>query len=164
ASSGLHSNGFSLVRKLVEHKGYKYNKKIDSLDAVLGEVLLTPTKLYAKMTEMLTSGFNIKGMANMTGGGWVENIPRMLATDGLKIQVSRDKAPVHKIFNLIQEWGNVDDMEMYSTFNMGIGFTLCVASEDANKIVNVINNIGEQAYILGTVEERFEGEKDIVII
>jgi len=164
ASSGLHSNGFTLVRKLVDLQGYKYTQHIDELGATLGEVLLTPTKLYAKMTEMLTSRFNIKGMANMTGGGWVENIPRMLADDNLKIQAHKDKAPVHKIFHLIQKWGNVDEIEMYSTFNMGIGFTLCVGSDDADTIVNAINETGEKAYKIGTVEARAKGEKNIVIV
>jgi len=164
ASSGLHSNGFTLVRKLVELKGYKYSQHIDELGAVLGDVLLTPTKLYAKMTELLASRFIIKGMANMTGGGWVENIPRMLAADNLKIRVSKDKAPVHKIFRLIQEWGNVDEFEMYSTFNMGIGFIICVDTNDADAIIAAINDIGEQAYMIGTVEAREEGERDIVIV
>jgi len=164
ASSGLHSNGFTLVRKLVEHNNLTYDQYIDELDAVLGEVLLTPTKLYAKMVNELTANFKIKGMANMTGGGWVENIPRMLASDTLKIKVIKEKAPVPTIFNLIQKWGNVDEIEMYSTFNMGIGFTLCVDPSDTDKVVKAIDDTGEKAYIIGTIEARTEGEKDIVII
>ena len=164
ASSGLHSNGFTLVRKLVELKGYTYCRHFDELRTTLGEELLKPTILYAKMTQELTSRFDIKGFANMTGGGWVENIPRMLTDDSLKIQVYKDKAPVHKIFNLIQEWGNVDIMEMYSTFNMGVGFTICAKSEESDSIVKAINDTGEKAYVIGTVEKRAEGEKNIVII
>jgi len=167
ASSGLHSNGFTLVRKLVELKGYNYSQHFDTLNSTLGEELLKPTKLYAKMTGELTSPasrFNIKGMANITGGGWVENIPRMLASDNLQIHADSSAAPVPKIFSLIQEWGNIDDLEMYSTFNMGIGFTLCVNSTDAQNIINTINNTGEQAYIIGTVKQRAEGESNIVIV
>ena len=163
-SSGLHSNGFTLVRKLIEVNGFAYDQHIDELDAVIGEVLLTPTKLYAKMVEGLTTNFNIKGMANITGGGWIENIPRMLATDGLKLNISKNQAPVPQIFKLIQKWGNVDEIEMYSTFNMGIGFTICVDEEDADPVINAINDIGEKAYKLGIVEVRKEGEKDIVIV
>jgi len=164
ASSGLHSNGFTLVRKLIEINDLTYDQHIDELDATLGDELLTPTKLYAKMVEELTANFNIKGMANITGGGWVENIPRMFATDELKMKISKDKPPVPKIFKLIQKWGNVDEIEMYSTFNMGIGFTLCVDPADTDDVIEAINNIGEKAYEIGVVEARKEGEKDIVIV
>ena len=164
ASSGLHSNGFTLVRKLAEFKGIKYSQHIYELGKTLGEELLTPTKLYAKMTEKLTMQFNIKGMANITGGGWVENIPRMLAAENLKFRVYKEKSPVPEIFKLIQKWGNVDEIEMYSTFNMGIGFTMCVDPGDADAVISAIDSIGEKAYKLGVVEFRAEGEKDIVII
>ena len=164
ASSGLHSNGFTLVRKLVELRKYKYDQLFEELNAPLGEVLLTPTKLYAKMTRELTSRHKIKGMANVTGGGWIENIPRMLAADDLKICASKNSNDIPKIFGLIQEWGNVDELEMYSTFNMGIGFTLCVDTKDADAIVATINDTREQAYKIGTVEERKEGERDIAFV
>jgi len=164
ASSGLHSNGFTLVRKLAEFKGIKYSQHVDELGKTLGEELLTPTKLYAKMTEELTSSFDIKGMANITGGGWVENIPRMLAAENLKMRAYKENAPVPEIFKLIQKWGNVDEIEMYSTFNMGIGFTLCVKSNDADAVIDRINSIGEKAFKIGVVESRAEGERNIVVI
>jgi len=164
ASSGMHSNGFTLARKVAEVQGISFKQHLDELGTTLGEALLTPTKLYAKLVEELTSKFNIKGMANMTGGGWVENIPRMLATDDLKICVSKEGVRVPEIFNLVQKWGNVDELEMYSTFNMGIGFTLCVDPADADEVLKAISNAGEQGYKIGTVEARAEGEKDIVII
>jgi len=163
ASSGLHSNGFTLVRKLAEINGISYDRHIDELNAILGNTLLTPTKLYAKMVGELTSRFNIKGMANITGGGWVENIPRMLTTDDLKIRVFKEHIPVPAIFKLIQKWGNVDDIEMYSTFNMGIGFTLCVSAADADGVVDVINNAGEKAFKLGFVENISGSEQNIII-
>jgi len=164
ASSGLHSNGFTLARKLAEFKGITYSQHVDELGAALGEVLLTPTKMYAKMAGALTEKFSIKGMANITGGGWVENMPRMFAVDNLKMSLSKGSAPVPKIFDLIQKWGNVDEIEMYSTFNMGIGFVICVDQADADAVIDVIKGTGETAYKIGTVEERKEGEKDIVII
>jgi len=164
ASSGLHSNGFTLVRKLVELNNIAYSQHIDELGASLGDVLLTSTKMYAKMIGELTSRFSIKGMANITGGGWVENIPRMLTNDKLKVRVSKANAPVQEIFKLIQKWGNVDEIEMYKTFNMGIGFVLCVDSAEADSVVEAINDMDELAYIIGRVEARAEGEKDIVIV
>ena len=164
ASSGMHSNGFTLVRKLAEINDVKYSQHLDLLGATLGETLLTPTKIYARMASDLTSRFNIKGMANITGGGWVENIPRMLTVDNLKIRTFKGNAPVPEIFDLIQNWGNVEEIEMYSTFNMGIGFTLCVDSSDADAVMDAAKNMGEQAYKIGVVEERAGGEKDIVIV
>ena len=164
ASSGLHSNGFTLVRKLAELSGVTYSQHIDELEATLGEVLLTPTKMYAKMVGELTEQFSIKGMANITGGGWVENIPRMLTTDKLTMHVSKESVPKQPIFKLVQKWGNVDDFEMYKTFNMGVGFVLCVEPEYADNVINVINEMGEKAYKIGVVEARAEGENDIVIV
>jgi len=164
SSSGLHSNGFTLVRKLIEHKGLNYSQHIKDLDTPLGEVLLTPTTIYAKITKELTSRFAIKGMANITGGGWVENIPRMLTDDKLKICAFKNKTYIPEIFNLVQEWGNIDTAEMFSTFNMGVGFTLCVDSSDAEEIISAIKGMGEQAYIIGTVEPKAGGEQSIELI
>ena len=163
-SSGLHSNGYTLVRKLVELNKIGYKQYINELASTLGEELLKPTKMYAKMAQELIAGVNVKGMANITGGGWVENMPRILATDNLKLRVSKEKAPVHEIFRLIQKWGNVDDIEMYSTFNMGIGFIVCVDPEDAEKAIDAINGAGERAHYIGAVEARAQGERDIVIV
>jgi len=164
ASSGVHSNGYTLIRKLAEAKGIKYSEHIDTLGKKLGEELLTPTKLYAKLIGVLTSSYNIKGIANITGGGWVENIPRMLTPEASKtmsLQLKKDAAPVPEIFKLVQKWGNVDEIEMYSTFNMGIGMVLCVAQEEAEAVVTTINKNGEKAYIIGSVEK---GAGNIVII
>jgi len=163
-SSGLHSNGFTLVRKLVESNSLTYKQCLTGSDEILGEVLLTPTKIYARMVEELNSCYRIKGMANITGGGWIENIPRMLASDDLRIRVHKDKAPVPEIFSTVQKWGNVDTTEMYSTFNMGIGFTLCVDPSDAEAVLNAITKTGEQAYLIGTVEKRKKGELNIELV
>jgi len=163
-SSGLHSNGYTLVRKLAEVNNVSYDQHIDQLGKTLGEELLTPTKIYAKLIEKLTSSFSIKGIANITGGGWVENIPRMLAADDLKLRVFKDNAPSHEIFKLLQKWGNVDELEMYSTFNMGIGLVVCVDNGDAEAVLKTIRDTGEEAYQIGVVESREEGEANIVIV
>jgi len=164
ASSGMHSNGFTLVRKLAEANGAAYTEYIETLGKTLGEELLTPTKIYAKLVEKLTARFDLKGIANVTGGGWVENIPRMLAAKTQKVRVRKDSAPVPAIFNLIQEWGSVDEIEMYSTFNMGIGLVLCVDSGDADAVLGAIHESGEPAYKMGEVGIREEGEKNIAIV
>ena len=163
-SSGMHSNGFTLVRKLAEVNGISYKKQIDSLGKTLGEELLTPTMIYAKLIEQLTARFSIKGIANITGGGWVENFPRMLATDNLKMRVFKDIAPVPEIFKLVKKWGNIDEIEMYSTFNMGIGMVICVDVTDANDVIEAVKQSGALAYNIGHVETRKEGEQDIVIM
>jgi len=162
-SSGLHSNGFTLVRKLIEAQKLSYEQHIDELGKTLGAELLTPTKLYVKLVDNLLGKHKIKGMANITGGGWIENIPRMLASDDKKICVSKDKSPVPEIFNLIQKWGNIDEAEMYGTFNMGIGFVICVSSSDANAVLETIEEFGEKAYAIGQIEKRSNGENEIVI-
>ena len=164
ASSGMHSNGFTLVRKLAEANGVAYSEYIEALGKTLGEELLTPTRIYAKLAQKLLARFALKGIANITGGGWVENIPRMLVAKDLKVNVRKDSAPVPAIFNLIQGWGNVDELEMYSTFNMGIGLVLCVGSGDAGAVLDAIHETGEQAYKIGEVGTREEGEKNIAIV
>ena len=200
ASSGLHSNGYTLVRKLREATGTPYDinmgelcKSLDLewcsmlnyIGRTLGEELLTPTKIYAKLITELTEKVKVKGIANITGGGWVENIPRMLAADDLKIRVDRGGAPYpSEIFRIVQKWGNIEDYEMYKTFNMGIGMFFCVAEEDAGDAYLAIHNYSghefttsdsgertllctentEWIYTMGTVEKRKKGEDSIVII
>ena len=164
ASTGMHSNGFTLVRKLAEANGIGYDQYIDTLGKTLGEEILTPTKIYAGLVEDLIARFNIKGLANITGGGWVENMPRMLASSDLKLQVYKDNAPVPEIFRLIKKWGNVETQEMYSTFNMGVGFVLCVSGADVESVLCAVQDSGEQAYNLGVVTKRGEGDDEIVII
>ena len=168
ASSGLHSNGYTLVRKIIEARGMNYHDHI-AIEYPLGRELLTPTKIYAKLIGNLTSKFNIKGIANITGGGWVENMPRLLspkASKDLILQVKKRAAPVHEIFKLIKKWGKVDEFEMYSTFNMGIGMVLCVEAKEADAVLSEITVSGEEAYIIGCVKTRSgkEGDSSIVII
>lgn len=153
-SSGVHSNGFSLIRKIVFDKmGFSVDKYIEELGKTLGEELLTPTRIYVKEILDLLMKVEIKSISHITGGGFYENIPRMLTNDTrAKIDVNKIKTP--EIFNLLMKWGNVSIEEMYSTFNMGIGMVLIVSGEDADKVLK--NN--DDIILLGTVEE---GEKGV---
>ncbi len=158
ASSGIHSNGYSLVRKI-----FDINKKVleeyqDILGKTLGEELLTPTRIYVKTILTLMRKYNIKGIAHITGGGFLENIPRMLP-DGMKAVIHKDTWPIHPVFKLMQEKGNVPEKDMFNTFNMGIGMVMAVPAEIAPFVVAEANNQGEKAYIIGEVakgEEKIE--------
>ncbi|WP_333861246.1 phosphoribosylformylglycinamidine cyclo-ligase [Clostridium sp.] len=145
-SSGVHSNGYSLVRKLVD------NFQTDFFGKAVGEVLLTPTKIYVKPVLKLLEKFNIKAMAHITGGGFYENIPRMFKDDFTAV-IDKKSFEVPEIFKYIMDLG-VDEEHMYNTYNMGIGFVLCVDSKDGENIVKELNNMGEKAYIIGQVKRR----------
>ncbi|WP_462331553.1 phosphoribosylformylglycinamidine cyclo-ligase [Schwartzia sp. (in: firmicutes)] len=159
-SSGLHSNGFSLVRKIVfELKGFKGDEYVEELGKTIGEELLTPTRLYPRVCLPLIRDFNIHGMAHITGGGFYENIPRALPEDmGVEIDAGAWEMP--KIFELLQKWGNVDWPEMYRTFNMGVGMVIITAPEDADKIRTSLEEKGETVYTLGHVTK---GRHEVVI-
>lgn len=152
ASSGVHSNGFSLVRKLFSEDKQALDKYYEELNAPIGEVLLTPTKIYVKTILKLIEKYNIKGIAHITGGGFIENIPRMIP-DGLKAVIYRGTWPVLPIFKLISEKGNVSEMDMYNTFNMGIGMVLAVDAYVSEEIISFINEVGEKAYLIGEIDE-----------
>ncbi len=153
-SSGVHSNGFSLIRKIVFDKmGFSVDKYIDQLGKTLGEELLTPTRIYVKEIFDLLTKVEIKSISHITGGGFYENIPRMLK-ENTKAIIDVNKIKTPEIFNLLMKWGNISIKEMYSTFNMGIGMVLIISSEDVDKVLEHSNNI----IILGTVEK---GEKGV---
>lgn len=153
-SSGVHSNGFSLVRKvLFDYKGYKPTDHVEELGDVLGNVLIQPTRIYVKaIRAALDSGVKVKGIAHITGGGFYENIPRALPKGCMAVI---DTAVISKpaIFDFIQKEGNIADREMYSTFNMGIGLIMVAGKEDAQAILDALKNIGEEPVVLGTVEK-----------
>jgi phosphoribosylformylglycinamidine cyclo-ligase len=163
ASSGLHTNGYSLARRVLLDAGeasispFEY---IPALGRALGEEMLVTHRCYAPNVAPLLSEFDIHGMAHITGGGFYENIPRVLPAD-CSVTIERRTWPVPPIFTLIQERGNVPAPEMYRTFNMGIGFVLIVAAEQAPLIAHRLNAAGESAYIIGTVH-RGVHEVDIV--
>lgn len=154
ASSGVHSNGFSLVRKLLlEQAGYSLQDRLPELgDAVLGEVLLTPTKLYVKPVLSLLEQVQVKGMAHITGGGFIENIPRVLP-EGVNVEVDYGSWPILPIFSLLQEKGGVSNRDMFTTFNMGIGLVIVVAEQDAAAAQEALRAAGETPYVIGRVTE-----------
>lgn len=159
ASSGVHSNGFSLVRKIFDVNKENLSKYYDELGMTLGECLLTPTKIYVKSILELMKNIKIKGISHITGGGFYENMPRMLK-EGVSIYINKDSYSVLPIFKLIQKIGNIPIRDMYNTFNMGIGMAVIVKKEDAENAVKILEEQGEKAYIIGRVEE---GNKEIKI-
>ena len=159
-SSGVHSNGYSLVRKIVfERKGFKGDEYIEELGQTIGEELLTPTRLYPRICLPLIRAFDIHGMVHITGGGFYENIPRALP-DHMGAEVNGAAWTIPPVFRLLQEWGNVDWTEMYRTFNMGIGMVLIVSSDEADRIKAQLNAQNETVYHIGHVTE---GAHEVVI-
>ena len=159
-SSGVHSNGYSLVRKIVfERKGFKGDEYIEELGQTIGEELLTPTRLYPRICLPLIREFDIHGMVHITGGGFYENIPRALP-DHMGAEVNGAAWTIPPVFRLLQEWGNVDWTEMYRTFNMGIGMVLIVSSDEADRITAQLNAQHETVYHIGHVTE---GAHEVVI-
>jgi phosphoribosylformylglycinamidine cyclo-ligase len=153
ASSGVHSNGFSLVRKLLlETKGYKLDQHMEELGGKLGDVLLEPTKLYVKPILAALKEVEIKGMAHITGGGFIENIPRVLP-DGVNVNIEYGSWPILPIFQLMQRDGAITNRDMFTTFNMGIGMIVVVAEEQAEAAKRVFAENGESVYTIGRVTE-----------
>ena len=155
-SSGVHSNGFSLVRKVFNIEKSDLHTKVESLGASLGETLLTPTKIYVKPMLALFDAVNVKAVAHITGGGFFENIPRALK-DGLSAKIRKADVKVLPIFNLIQQMGKIPERDMFNTFNMGVGMVACVAKEDTEKALKMLRENGEDAYVLGELAESDEG-------
>lgn len=151
ASTGVHSNGFSLVRKLVGDDAESLKKEYPELDGTIGETLLTPTKIYVKSILALKEKFNIKGISHITGGGFIENIPRMLP-DGLMAEIKKGTWPILPIFDILISLANMDDAAAYNTFNMGIGMVVAIDEKDAEAAVAYLNELGEKAYVIGKVK------------
>lgn len=161
ASSGVHSNGFSLVRKVFEMTKESLDTYYDELGKTLGEALIAPTRIYVKaLKNVKNAGTKIKGCSHITGGGFYENIPRMLP-DGVRAVVKKDSYEIPAIFKLMAKTGNIDEQMMYNTYNMGIGMMLAVDAEDADKVVDVLQAAGEQAFVVGHVEA---GEKGVSLV
>jgi phosphoribosylformylglycinamidine cyclo-ligase len=151
ASSGLHSNGYSLVRKvLLEKAGLKLDAFVPELDNPLAEVLLTPTRIYVASVLPLLQSDMVKGIAHITGGGLTENIPRILPQN-VNAQINLKSWSIPPIFDLIKELGNVPTDDMFRTFNMGIGLTLIVAAEEEERVINSLQDKGEVAYTIGEI-------------
>ncbi len=157
ASSGVHSNGFSLVRKLFNiSEGNVLQKHIDSLGTTLGEALLAPTRIYVKAILALMEKVEIKAISHITGGGFIENVPRMMR-EGLTAVIDTKSYPLPPIFSLMQETGNIPATEMYNTFNMGIGMICAVSADKADEAKAILENAGETVYKIGVVESGNEG-------
>ena len=160
ASSGVHSNGFSLVRKVLDVEHADLTAPVEELGGKgLGEVLLTPTKIYVKPILKLLEEVKVKGIAHITGGGFYENIPRAIAP-GLSAKINREDVRVLPIFDYIAKKGNIPVRDMFNTFNMGVGMTVCVAPEDADKTIDLLTQAGETAYRLG---ELVEGDGEVLL-
>ncbi|MBD5461112.1 MAG: phosphoribosylformylglycinamidine cyclo-ligase [Lachnospiraceae bacterium] len=160
ASSGVHSNGFSLVRKVFDMTVESMNTWYDELGGTLGETLLTPTKIYVRALKAVRDcGAVIKGCSHITGGGFYENIPRMLP-EGIRAVMNKDSYEVPAIFRLIQRNGNIDEKMMYNTYNMGLGMVLAVDPADVSRVMEAIRKAGETPYVAGRCEN---GEKGVSI-
>ncbi len=160
ASSGIHSNGYSLVRKVFPMEASKLNRFSNDLGMTLGEALLTPTKIYVKaLKSVKDAGVTIKACSHITGGGFYENIPRMLK-EGTRASINKSSYEVPSLFKLLAHEGKIEEHMMYNSYNMGVGMCLAVAAEDADATIRAIKAAGENAWVLGEITE---GNKDIVI-
>jgi phosphoribosylformylglycinamidine cyclo-ligase len=161
SSSGIHSNGYSMVRKLfLDIKGYALDKQFSDLESTLGETLLTPTSIYVKAVKScLDSGIDLKGIVHITGGGFYENIPRILP-GGISVVIEKNSFPVPPIFRIIEKEGSLDEIEMFTTFNMGVGMMLFVSKTEADGALKALKNRGYNAWIIGeSVKEAKEKVK-----
>ena len=160
ASSGVHSNGFSLVRKVFCMEKEALNTYYDELGTTLGEALLAPTKIYVKaLRSVKEAGVTIKGCSHITGGGFYENIPRMLV-DGKRAVVKKDSYPIPPIFTMMAREGQIEEQMMYNTYNMGLGMILAVDPADVDKTMEAIRAAGETPYVVGQIED---GEKGVTV-
>ena len=151
ASSGIHSNGYSLVRKLFfDINNYGIDDYVSELECTLGQELLKPTRIYVKTILELAEKYDIKGIAHITGGGFIENIPRTIPA-GLKAEINLGSFPVLPVFKLMQRLGDIEELEMYNTFNMGIGLVLVVNENEVEQVMLSLSEMKENAYIIGKV-------------
>lgn len=158
-SSGVHSNGFSLVRKVFDVNKENLNEYVESLGCTVGEALLKPTKIYVKPILKLIEQVKVKGISHITGGGFYENMPRMLR-EGVALKIDKNSYEVPPIFKLIAERGNIPERDMYNTFNMGIGMAVIVPESEVEKSLEILKQAGEEAYLIGEV---VEGNREVII-
>ena len=156
-STGVHSNGFSLVRKVFDVEHADLTAPVAALGGKsLGETLLTPTRIYVKPVLALMEQVQVKGVSHVTGGGFYENLPRSIRK-GLSAKIRKSDVRVLPIFDLIAKTGGISEHDMFNTFNMGVGMTVIVSEEDADRAVSVLRENGEDAYVLGELTESEEG-------
>ncbi len=150
ASSGVHSNGFSLVRKIINDNKFDLKSYSDELSGVIGEVLLTPTRIYVRQVLEVLKNVDVHGISHITGGGFDENIPRILK-EGQGISIKEGSWPILPIFKFLEKYGKVDHREMFNIYNMGIGMVLAVSQEDKVKVINILKEQGDNAYEIGII-------------
>ena len=161
ASSGVHSNGFSLVRKVFEMTTESLNTYYDELGKTLGEALLAPTRIYVKaLKSVKDAGVKVKACSHVTGGGFYENIPRMLK-DGVCAIIEKDSYPIPPIFTLMAKKGEIEETMMYNTFNMGLGMVVAVDPADVEKTMEAMKAAGDTPYVVGKI---VEGEKGVQLV
>lgn len=149
-SSGVHSNGFSLVRKVFDVENKDIKTYVPELSGSIGDTLLTPTRIYVKPVLALLERVNVKGISHITGGGFYENIPRSIP-DGLCAKIEKSAVKILPIFDLLAKTGNISERDMFNTYNMGVGMSIVVAKEDADKSMSILKANGEDAYIIGEI-------------
>lgn len=156
SSSGIHSNGFSLIRKILNIDNSNINNVVKELGKKsIGEILLTPTKIYVKPILKLLKKIKVKGISHITGGGFYENIPRCIP-NGLCAEIEKNKIKILQIFKYIQKIGNIKERDMFNTFNMGVGMCIIVSKKDVEKTIEILNSCKEDAYIIGKIIENKE--------
>ncbi|OON91772.1 MAG: phosphoribosylformylglycinamidine cyclo-ligase, partial [Epulopiscium sp. Nele67-Bin001] len=160
SSNGVHSNGYSLIRKLLEVSNTNLNDYCEYLGETYGEALLKPTKLYVNSILELKTKVNIRGISHITGGGFIENIPRMF-TSNISAKINLNSITKPQIYKFIEEISNLDDKELYNTFNMGIGMVIVVEKEDVKRSLDILNNTGETATVIGEI---VEGDEGVILI
>lgn len=158
-SSGVHSNGFSLVRKVFDVNKENLNEYVESLGCTIGEALLKPTKIYVKPILKLIEQVKVKGISHITGGGFYENMPRMLR-EGVALKIDKNSYEIPAIFKLIAKRGSIPERDMYNTFNMGVGMAIIVSENELERALEILKEAGEEAYLIGEV---IEGNKEIII-
>ncbi len=159
ASSGVHSNGFSLVRKIINDNNIDLHSYSEELGGVVGEVLLTPTRIYCKQVLDVIKNIDVHGVAHITGGGFDENIPRILK-DGMGIEVKEGSWPILPVFKFLEKYGKVDHREMFNIYNMGIGMVLAVDEADSAKAIEILKSHNENAYVIGKITD--SGKVEII--
>jgi len=162
ASSGIHSNGYSLVRKVVfEKSGLSVTDRMPGMGVTVGEELLRPTRIYVKPVLNLIKSFNIKGIVHVTGGGFYDNIPRILP-DPCRALIHKGTWEVPPVFNTLQEMGNIEEKEMFRVFNMGVGMILIAPEKESEEILDRLSVLGEKGWVIGTVEKKDRNKEGVV--
>ncbi len=164
ASNGLHSNGFSLARHvLFERGGYRLGDRLEAFEHTIGDELLAPTRIYVRTVLNLIKNFTIKGIVHITGGGFIDNIPRIIPAAS-RVILQKGTWPVHPVFSAIQKIGNIVDDEMYRVFNMGIGMMLVVPEKESGEILERLEQMGEKAYLIGQIDKRDPEQPSVVLL